>query len=378
MFAYRDLWVAGSSCGSACNGIAMFNPSSSSSFTNLTSSFAIVYGSGEAGGYLGQDIVEMAGFSVSNQGFAVVNEVSTGLLTSPVSGLMGLAWQALASSGDMPFWQTLASSGAMDSALFAVQLRRYTNASNPSSLEPGGELTLGTTNSSLYTGSIDYLDIPTTPSPSYWSLTLSSLTVQGTAISLGSGATAAIDTGTTNIGGPSSAIQAIYAAIPGSSAATGEWAGYYQYPCSTSVTVTLSFGGNTWTMSSADFKFTSLSSSECIGAFFETSSTTTTGSTPSWIIGDAFLVSRVLPVSFSHCSLTTNRRRKTSTLSSDTTHPLSASPPFLKLLSPRTASTAPSPPQRSVASPRRSPTPTVPHPGSDSVSEWLRVSWGCS
>jgi len=284
-----DLWVAGSSCGSACNGIAMFNPSSSSSFTNLTSSFAIVYGSGEAGGYLGQDIVEMAGFSVSNQGFAVVNEVSTGLLTSPVSGLMGLAWQALASSGDMPFWQTLASSGAMDSALFAVQLRRYTNASNPSSLEPGGELTLGTTNSSLYTGSIDYLDIPTTPSPSYWSLTLSSLTVQGTAISLGSGATAAIDTGTTNIGGPSSAIQAIYAAIPGSSAATGEWAGYYQYPCSTSVTVTLSFGGNTWTMSSADFKFTSLSSSECIGAFFETSSTTTTGSTPSWIIGDAFL-----------------------------------------------------------------------------------------
>jgi hypothetical protein len=55
------------------------------------------------------------------------------------------------------------------------------------------------------------------------------LTVQGTAISLGSGATAAIDTGTTNIGGPSSAIQAIYAAIPGSSAATGEWAGYYQY-----------------------------------------------------------------------------------------------------------------------------------------------------
>lgn len=40
---------------------------------------------------------------------------------------------------------------------------------------------------------------------------------------------AAIDTGTTNIGGPSSAIAAIYAQIPGSSAATGQWQGYYQY-----------------------------------------------------------------------------------------------------------------------------------------------------
>lgn len=38
-----------------------------------------------------------------------------------------------------------------------------------------------------------------------------------------------IDTGTTNIAGPSSAIQAIYAQIPNSSPASGQWAGYYQY-----------------------------------------------------------------------------------------------------------------------------------------------------
>ena len=44
-------------------------------------------------------------------------------------------------------------------------------------------------------------------------------------------------------------------------------------------------------MSPADFEFATLSSTECIGAFFET--TTVAGSaTPSWIIGDAFLVSR--------------------------------------------------------------------------------------
>lgn len=65
--------------------------------------------------------------------------------------------------------------------------------------------------------------------------------------------------------------------------------------CSTTVTVELSFGGNNWTMSSADFQFASISSSECIGAFFDISTTTTTvggsSTVPSWIIGDAFLVS---------------------------------------------------------------------------------------
>ncbi|KAI9573773.1 aspartic peptidase domain-containing protein [Boletus coccyginus] len=282
-----DLWIVDSSCGSPCKGIPMFSPSASSTFKNLSTPFDIQYGSGAASGYVAQDVVQMAGFSVSNQGFAVVDSVSSGLLTAPVSGLLGLGWQGISSSGEMPFWQTLASSGAMDSALFAVQLRRYSNASNPSQLEPGGELTIGYTNSSLFTGSIDYINL--SGNPAYWLLPFASLTVQGTSISLGSGATAAIDTGTTNIAGPSSAIQAIYAQVPSSSPATGEWAGYYQYPCSTKVTVTFSFGGNTWTMSTADFQFAQISSSQCVGAFFEVSSTTTGNMSPSWIIGDAFL-----------------------------------------------------------------------------------------
>jgi hypothetical protein len=55
---------------------------------------------------------------------AVVDEVSANMLTSPVSGLLGLGWQSLASSGQMPLWQTLASGNAWSSALFAVQFTR--------------------------------------------------------------------------------------------------------------------------------------------------------------------------------------------------------------------------------------------------------------
>lgn len=121
----------------------------------------------------------MAGFEVSAQKFgtwskiircidfslikrsAVVSEVSTGLLAPPASGLMGLAWQQIASSGATPFWEALANAnGALTEPLMAFQLTRYGNDSQAQELEPGGTFNIGSTNSSLYTGDIDYQDIP--------------------------------------------------------------------------------------------------------------------------------------------------------------------------------------------------------------------------
>lgn len=142
MYHHSDLWVAGSSCGTSCGSSPTYNPASSSTFQNLSTAFNIQYGSGAAEGYDAQDLVQMAGFSVSSQGFgqnfflltgcwhlltriaAVVDTVSQNLLTSPVSGLLGLAWQSIASSGQMPLWQALASGNVWDSALFGVQLNR--------------------------------------------------------------------------------------------------------------------------------------------------------------------------------------------------------------------------------------------------------------
>ncbi|KAF9785153.1 acid protease, partial [Thelephora terrestris] len=280
-----DLWVADSSCGSDCSGMATFNSAQSSSFTNLTTSFSITYGSGNAQGSLGKDVVQLAGFSVPNQVFAVCDVISNGLLQSPISGLMGLAWQSIASSGAEPFWQTLASSGTWDEPVMAFQISRFSNISQARTLEPGGTFTMGALNSSLYTGDVDYVNLPQ-DAVTYWTLPLTSLTVQGNSVSLGTGQNtySAIDTGTTLIGGPQSAIAAIYANIPGSSPGTGDFQGYYEYPCNTNVNVTLSFGGRSWSISSADFTMTKVSGNMCIGAFFELGS-----SNPAWIIGDTFL-----------------------------------------------------------------------------------------
>jgi len=281
-----DLWLAESSCTS-CGDVPTFDPATSSSFDNSSQPFNIQYGSGAAEGTLAQDRVQMAGFSVANQVFAVCDAVSSGLLVNPVSGLLGLGWQSLASSGSAPLWQTLASSGSWDSPLMAFFLTRYQNVSNAKTLEPGGSFTMGATNSSLFTGDIEYIDIPS-GAVSYWTLPMTDLTVQGSSVALSSGSSsyAAIDTGTTLVGGPSAQIAALYAQIPGSSAGTGNYQGYFTYPCSTTVNVTLSFGGTYWAVSAGDFELAQLSGSECLGAFFELD---TGSNSPSWIVGDTFL-----------------------------------------------------------------------------------------
>src|SRR5437899_2059083 len=102
----------------------------------------------------------------------------------------------------------------------------------------------GTTNTSLYTGSIDYQSVQSlqSNSPSYWTLPLTNLTVGSGSVTLPSGSSslAAIDTGTTLIGGPASQVAALYALIPGATAGTGNYEGYYVYRTSSPVPLLIS------------------------------------------------------------------------------------------------------------------------------------------
>ncbi|KAI9451913.1 aspartic peptidase A1 [Lactarius psammicola] len=313
-----DLWVADSSCTTNCRGIQTFDTTSSSSYNNLTEEFSIRYGSGSASGTLATDVVQMAGFQVDRQVLATCDVISDGLLSSPVSGLMGLGWQSLSSSGSVPFWQSLFQANALDEPLMAFYLTRYVNQTNVDDLEPGGVFTLGVTNTSLYTGQIDYQSVDSTD---YWTLTMSNLTVNSNSVTLPSGSSsrAAIDTGTTLVGGPSAQISELYAQIPGSTAGTGNYEGYYIYPCSTTVNVALSFGGQSWSISPDDFRLTELSNNQCLGGFFELSSSqSSTSSSVGWIVGDTFLknvysVYRANPASVGFAALAANAQGSVTT-----------------------------------------------------------------
>jgi len=234
----------------------------------------------------------MGGFTVPSQTFLSVDAMTTGLVDAPVSGLMGLAFQSLASTGAVPFWQALINNNQLSAPEMSFWLSR--DPSNSQVLEPGGVFTLGGTNSTLYTGDIDFVDMPS-GEPSFWLLTLSGLTANGNTvtISTGSNAVSAIDTGTTLIGGPTADVAAFYAAIPNSAASTRS-GGFFTFPCDTQVTASMAFGGKFWPISSQDINIgqDSEGSTQCTGAIFDLSQGVPIppgAGNPPWVVGDTFL-----------------------------------------------------------------------------------------
>ncbi|PWN51826.1 acid protease [Violaceomyces palustris] len=260
-----------------------YSPSSSSSFSNVSTPFSIKYGSGEVAGYLATDDFSLAGTTVDGLTFAVADEISQGLLDSNIAGIMGMAFQRLSSSGAQPFWEK----ANIDTFSFFLNRDIVTSSNYNRQESYGGIFTLGGTNSSLYTGAINYIDVI---EELYWMLNLGGVTAHGSSVDLGSTTKAAIDTGTTLIGGPDSVIENLYAQIPGSSALSGS-EGYYTYPCSTTVNATLTFGNKQYQIADVDMQASVLDNSGtvCMGAFFGAG--TSSLDDLQWIVGDSFLKS---------------------------------------------------------------------------------------
>ncbi len=101
----------------------------------------------------------MGGFNVNPQTFLVVEQASKNLLDEETSGIMGLAFQALASTRAIPFWEALTSAGQLNSPEFSFFLTRFIDDANASDEEPGGVFTLGGANNTLFTGDIEFLNI---------------------------------------------------------------------------------------------------------------------------------------------------------------------------------------------------------------------------
>ncbi len=115
------------------------------------------------------------------------------------------------------------------------------------------------------------------------------MTMQGTTITLGSSNAAAIDTGTTLIGGPADQVAAIYAAIPGSHPMGSSYPNYYEYPCSTDIKFQMTFGSQTITVTNQDFNIGrySADTSMCTGGVYIQS--LASSSPVQWVVGDTLL-----------------------------------------------------------------------------------------
>ncbi|OAV99883.1 hypothetical protein PTTG_01476 [Puccinia triticina 1-1 BBBD Race 1] len=278
--------IGSPTAGSSATG-SPFSPSSSSSFQSHSNSFQITYGSGSASGAVGTDTITQGSYTVTNQAFAVVNKATSGLLSGDVSGIMGMAFQSLASTSSSPFWQ----SAKIDT--FAFGISRFVNISTATDVEPGGIMTLGGVNNTLFQGDVNYISLK---SQSYWLIAMDSVSINGQVLTGSQSNAVAIDTGTSLIGAPTAIVAAVYAQIPGARAATGSYQGYYQFPCSANPVLTLTFGGKPYPIAPDDFNVGAVDSDGkmCLGSIFavessSSSSTTKSSSSPAWIIGDSFL-----------------------------------------------------------------------------------------
>ncbi|UZJ51182.1 hypothetical protein CBS101457_000502 [Exobasidium rhododendri] len=282
-----DFWVVDSSCTSSqCTGVSSFTSGSSSTFQGSTTPFSIQYGSGAVQGVLATDTVSLAGYSVNSQTFAEVDQLASGTLQSPASGIMGMGFQQLATSGATPFWQVLAEQSKLSTNSFTFQLARNSDATSATSVSSGGVFTLGEVDASQYTGTPNYVSLSGTEG--YWTIPIQGYNINGQSTTLSTNNVAAIDTGTSLIIMPSTVAASIYQQIPNSEQYGSSSEGTYAIPCTSNVQLSLSFGGQAYTVNSADMLNGALDTSGqyCLGGILGAS---LGDGAPDYIVGDTFL-----------------------------------------------------------------------------------------
>ncbi|KAH9917408.1 acid protease [Epithele typhae] len=269
-----DLWVPSSSCSSSvCSSKQKYDASASSTSSSKSGSFSIQYGDGSTvSGPINTDTVSVAGISVDNQYMSAVTTLSSSFSNDPIDGLLGLAFPAISNLGQNPFFNTAIEQKAVSAGDFGFKLA-----------SSGSELYLGGTNNALYSGSIEYHDVDS--SQGFWQLSGASALVGGNAAV--DNFETIIDSGTTLMYGPPSAVQTFYAAISGS----GEYdssQGEYYYSCDSPPNVAFSWGGQDWTITDANFNLgeTESGSGKCIGALI--GQDIGLGDNV-WLLGDSFM-----------------------------------------------------------------------------------------
>ncbi|KPV78081.1 uncharacterized protein RHOBADRAFT_50594 [Rhodotorula graminis WP1] len=281
-----DLILAETGCNGCSANTPGYEPSTSSTSATSQSAFSIQYGSGSASGTLVRDTISIGNFTQPDQIFAACDTLEN-IVDGTISGILGLGWTALASSGETPLVEALWRNGTLPEGVFgfAFETHTFTTASSPTA--PGGTLTIGGVDTSAFSGELNWINI--VQPAAYWAIPLQDVHVGGQSLGL-TDAAVVIDTGTTLIGAPQRFAEAVYAQVPGAASISlqGE-SGYYSFPCSQSVNVSMTFGGVEYTIAPDQFNAGAVNSrgSLCLGAVFALE--TSASSTVDIIVGDAFL-----------------------------------------------------------------------------------------
>ena len=212
-------------------------------------SVSVSYGSGSFSGKEYTDKVTFAGLTVAQQSIGVAS-TSTGF--QGVDGIFGVGPVDLTSGtvsnvNTVPtFLDNLYKQGSISTESLGVSFRPESGSDTS---DTNGELTLGGTDSSKYTGAIQYF--PTLKSGSaapYWGISIASFTYGTT--TLASSATGIVDTGTTLIYIPTTAYNKFLSAAGGS---TDQNSGLAIFSRKPTANFGIKFGTSTFTLTPAQY-----------------------------------------------------------------------------------------------------------------------------
>nr|XP_008506472.1 PREDICTED: pepsin A-like [Equus przewalskii] len=198
------LWVPSTYCSSlACSDHNRFNPEDSSTYEATSESISITYGTGSMTGVLRYNTVRVGGIEDTNQIFGLSeSEPSSFLYYAPFDGILGLAYPSISSSGATPVFDNIWDQGLVSQDLFSVYLS--------SDDESGSMVIFSGIDSSYYSGSLCWVPVS---EEAYWQITVDSITMNGESIACSGGCQAIVDTGTSLLAGPPSAIDNIQSYI---------------------------------------------------------------------------------------------------------------------------------------------------------------------
>lgn len=200
----------------------------------------------------------------------------------------GMGWSSIASSGTTPLVQKIAEQGQLAQQVFAFAFESHTFLVDGPTTAPGGELTIGGVDTTKYSGEINWNELS---EEGFWEIPLGGVSVDGQDAGI-STPKAIIDTGTTLIGLPQSVMSQLYALVPSSAPANLDGnGGYFSFPCEQEVTLSLTFGGITYTMPPSAFNAGTYDFDEytCLASVFGLNS-------ERYIIGESVLIFSYLTI----------------------------------------------------------------------------------